>query len=116
MSHIRGVKLERRVIVPILPPTRGAEVASIPAFAVARYQGRTVGNRHQAIAAFSTLMAVRDSARWRRDRREHATRKITCARLERGGCRRTGRSEERARNVTGDRTDLRCARMLSPSR
>jgi hypothetical protein len=37
MSHIRGVKLEKRIIVPILPPKCGAERSSIPAFGRARY-------------------------------------------------------------------------------
>jgi len=37
MSHIRGVKLEKRIIVPILPPKWGTERPSIPAFGRARY-------------------------------------------------------------------------------
>jgi hypothetical protein len=37
MSHIRGVKLEKRIIVPILPPKWGVARPSIPAFGRARY-------------------------------------------------------------------------------
>jgi hypothetical protein len=36
MSHIRGVKVESRIIVPILPRNYGART-SIPTFAWARY-------------------------------------------------------------------------------
>jgi hypothetical protein len=37
INHIRGVKLEKRIIVPILPPKWGAERPSIPTFGRARY-------------------------------------------------------------------------------
>jgi hypothetical protein len=46
MSHIRGVKLERIVIVPLLPPTA---VPSIPAFRRTRYLGGRVAEQGKSI-------------------------------------------------------------------